>query len=203
MMGPPVATKTEPKKGGVTPFGFRAPTALLKKTKAKAQKQSMTLGQIVHEVFAQYVASEPLGVNLSAREAALPRETASALRRLQEQDQQALNEYLHALNAAGWTLNSLAEILGMSRQAVFLRVKKAEGVTEGLPPVPVRSNYTRSKPVLAADDVTGFSVRMDHALHEQVRARARREGASITTVLTAGLERFVSGDLFPTAPDER
>lgn len=205
----PVSVTKAKAKSGSSPYGFRAPETHVAKARARGTKEGVSMSLIVDTIFRRYIESPALGINLGAHDLGetlpLPKSAAAPLLELQSEGPDTrFNAYLAALNEAGWSMQALAEVLGVTRQAVSLRVKKAEiGDTSDLPPVPPRSPHTRARTNLSSDEVQSFSVRLDSGLHDLVRKRAKREGAGITAILVDGLEDYANGDLTIPGRDEQ
>lgn len=194
-------------KAKTNPYGLRAPAKLMVKVRKRAAKEHVSLSVLVHAIFVDYVISPDRDLGLDFSNLALGQTLplpSSAVRSLLEmrgaihdvgRGEARFNAYLAALNAGGWSMQSVAQSLGMTRQAVSLRVKKVQGVDfDDLPDVPARSPYARARTRLPSDKVL-FAVRLDPALHADVRVKAKREGAGITAILVGGLKSYVAGTL--------
>jgi hypothetical protein len=192
------------------PFGFRAPESLVTGAKEKAATEGHSLADVTRAILVNFVVAPELGIDLSGADGSklvpLPSDAAifldSLYREVQDPDVSAnsetnvrFNAYLAALHEAGWSLDAIGQPLGMTRQAVFQRVKRAHqnDPVEGLPEVPLRSPHRRSKG--RGEKTAFFSVRLDQALREAVSERARREGASVSTLVTEGLAAYIEGSL--------
>jgi hypothetical protein len=135
---------------------------------------------------------------------------AARLRELRSSGRsELLSGTLAALNDAGWPLRSLAEALGISRQAVQARVRRAltgprdPGVPcEPPPPFPQRREAS------AAGLRPHMTIKIDHTLRASAHQAAADEGSSLTQVVEAILDRYLrqgmaDGDQAPRARAQR
>ena len=135
-----------------------------------------------------------------------PDRVAARLRELRSSGRsELLSGTLAALNDAGWPLRSLAEALGISRQAVQARVRRAlagprdPGVPcEPPPPFPQR------RVASAAGLRPHMTIKIDHTLRASAHRAAADEGSSLTQVVEAILDRYLrqgmaDGDQAPRA----
>jgi antitoxin component of RelBE/YafQ-DinJ toxin-antitoxin module len=141
----------------------------------------------------------------------LPERIAARLRELRSSGRsELLSGTLAALNQAGWPLRSLADALGISRQAVQARVRRRAlaslrdpGVPcEPPPPFPQRrvASATGLRPHL--------TIKIDHTLRASAHQAAADEGSSLTQVVEAILDRYLrhgmaDGDQAPRVPRAR
>jgi hypothetical protein len=77
-----------------------------------------------------------------ARSAGLPSSFAATLRAMYTANDTRLNATLLAARNAGWTLQAMADQLGMTREAVRLRTTKATRPLAALPEIPSPPAYT-------------------------------------------------------------
>jgi hypothetical protein len=102
---------------------------------------------------------------------------------------EALSAALADLHARGWPLERLARALGVSKQAVQSRIRRASGgPVAGETPVPGfarhRTPATRARPHL--------TVRCDHALRAAAHRAAADEGSSLSQVIERILHRYLN-----------
>ena len=132
---------------------------------------------------------------------ALPVLGVLALRELRSSGRsEVLSGTLAALTEAGWPLRSLAEALGISRQAVQARVRRLARAgardlraplrdpavpCEPPPPFPQRrvASATGLRPHL--------TIKIDHTLRASAHRAAADEGSSLTQVVEAILDRYL------------
>jgi hypothetical protein len=124
----------------------------------------------------------------------LPERVAARLRELRSSGRsELLSATLAALTEAGWPLRSLAEALGISRQAVQARVRRltpaarrdAAEPCEPPPPFPHRRMASTAglRPHL--------TIKIDHTLRASAHRAAADEGSSLTQVVEAILDRYL------------
>jgi predicted HicB family RNase H-like nuclease len=127
----------------------------------------------------------------------LPERVATRLRELRSSGRsELLSGTLAALTEAGWPLRSLAEALGVSRQAVQARVRRLARAgphelrdpavpCEPPPPFPQRRVASASglRPHL--------TIKIDNTLRASAHRAAADEGSSLTQVVEAILDRYL------------
>jgi hypothetical protein len=124
----------------------------------------------------------------------LPAATAARLRELRASGRSGvLSATLAALHEAGWPLPPLAEALGVSRQAIQVRVRQrvpAEFRDRAVdyaspPPFPRRRQASkgRLRPHL--------TIKIDQALRAAAHRAAAREGNSLSQVVESILDRYL------------
>jgi predicted HicB family RNase H-like nuclease len=104
------------------------------------------------------------------------------------------------LHEAGWPLRPLADALGISRQAVQRRVRRAaaalrEHVTNCEPPPP----FPHRRMASPAGFRPHLTVKIDHSLRASAHRAAADEGRSLTQVVEAILDRYLRHGLADTA----
>jgi hypothetical protein len=153
------------------------------------------MSEVVTHGLHQYV-KHARGTAASPRELGalvLPDRIAAALRELRSTGRsELLSATLAALHEAGWPLRPLADALGISRQAVQRRVRRAAGalrehVTHCEPPPP----FPHRRMASPAGIRTHLTVKIDHSLRASAHRAAADEGRSLTQVIEAILDRYV------------
>jgi len=129
----------------------------------------------------------------------LPERVATRLRELRSSGRsELLSAALAALTEAGWPLRSLAEALGISRQAVQARVRRLTpaGIRDAAlrdaavpcePPPP----FPQRRVASAAGLRPHLTIKIDHTLRASAHRAAADEGSSLTQVVEAILDRYL------------
>ena len=137
---------------------------------------------------------------------ALPERIAARLRELRSSGRsELLSGTLAALNDAGWPLRSLAEALGISRQAVQARVRRAlAGLRDPGVPCEPPPPFPQRRVASAAGLRPHMTIKIDHTLRASAHRAAADEGSSLTQVVEAILDRYLrqgmaDGDQAPRA----
>jgi hypothetical protein len=124
----------------------------------------------------------------------LPDRVAARLRELRASGRsELLSATLAALAEAGWPLRSLAEALGVSRQAVQARVRRRvpaglrEPVVSCEPPPP----FPHRRVASAAGLRPHLTIKIDHALRAAAHRAAAYEGRSLSLVVESILDRYL------------
>ncbi len=124
----------------------------------------------------------------------LPDRVAARLRELRSSGRsELLSATLAALTEAGWPLRSLAEALGISRQAVQARVRRLtpaahrDSVVPCEPPPP----FPQRRVASAAGLRPHLTIKIDHTLRASAHRAAADEGSSLTQVVEAILDRYL------------
>ena len=124
----------------------------------------------------------------------LPDRVASRLRELRSSGRsELLSGTLAALNEVGWPLRSLADALGISRQAVQARVRRR--ALAGLrdpgvpcePPPPFPQRRVASQAGLRPH----LTIKIDQTLRASAHRAAADEGSSLTQVVESILDRYL------------
>jgi len=125
---------------------------------------------------------------------AVPEGLAARLRELRLSGRsELLSATLAALTEAGWPLRSLAEALGISRQAVQARVRRRvpaelrEHVVSCEPPPP----FPHRRVASAAGLRPHLTIKIDHALRAAAHRAAAHEGRSLSLVVESILDRYL------------
>jgi antitoxin component of RelBE/YafQ-DinJ toxin-antitoxin module len=148
----------------------------------------------------------------------LPERVAARLRELRSSGRsELLSGTLAALTEAGWPLRSLAEALGISRQAVQARVRRlaragARDLRDPLrdPAVPCEPPppFPQRRVASASGLRPHLTIKIDHTLRASAHQAAADEGSSLTQVVEAILDRYLrhgmaDGDQAPKATATR
>ena len=124
----------------------------------------------------------------------LPERVAARLRELRSSGRsELLSGTLAALTEAGWPLRSLAEALGISRQAVQARVRRRApgGVRDAAVPCEPPPPFPQRRMASAAGLRPHLTVKIDHTLRASAHRAAADEGSSLTQVVEAILDRYL------------
>jgi antitoxin component of RelBE/YafQ-DinJ toxin-antitoxin module len=124
----------------------------------------------------------------------LPEATASRLRELRAAGRSGvLSATLAALHEAGWPLPPLAEALGVSRQAIQVRVRRRvpaefrDRAVDYSPPPPFPRRREASKGRLRPH----LTIKIDQTLRAAAHRAAAREGSSLSQVVETILDRYL------------
>jgi antitoxin component of RelBE/YafQ-DinJ toxin-antitoxin module len=195
---------------------FRLDQERRQRLKARLAREGRTMSEVVTHGLRQYVqaalargddSSRPGGPippdapsgppahgEAIRRRPVLPERVAARLRELRSSGRsELLSATLAALTEAGWPLRSLAEALGISRQAVQARVRRltpaaprdAAVPCEPPPPFPQR------RVASAAGLRPHLTIKIDHTLRASAHRAAADEGSSLTQVVEAILDRYL------------
>jgi hypothetical protein len=133
----------------------------------------------------------------------LPEDTAERLRALRASGRSGvLSATLAALHEAGWPLPALAEALGVSRQAIQVRVRQKvppefrDRGADYAPPPPFPRRRAASKGRLRPH----VTIKIDLALRSAAHHAAAREGNSLSQVVEGILDRYLRHGM-PEAAD--
>ena len=128
----------------------------------------------------------------------LPERVAVRLRELRSSGRsELLSGTLAGLAEAGWPLRSLAEALGVSRQAVQARVRRLAraGLRDPLrdPAVPCEPPppFPQRRVASASGLRPHLTIKIDHTLRASAHRAAADEGSSLTQVVEAILDRYL------------
>lgn len=135
---------------------------------------------------------------LDRQTASLPEDTATVLAQFGREKSDKLAPFLYSLHMAGWSYNALAEPLGLSRQAIHLRLSKYRptGTIDDLPLVP--SGPGR---YVSDDNVKRFdwAIWVDRELYALATQEAADRGQAMQDVMETILTNFISGKLSVTS----
>jgi hypothetical protein len=119
---------------------------------------------------------------------------AARLRELRSSGRsELLSGTLATLNEAGWPLRSLAEALGISRQAVQARVRRRAKAGPRDPGVPCEPPppFPQRRVASPAGLRPHLTIKIDHTLRVSAHQAAADEGSSLTQVVEAILDRYL------------
>jgi predicted HicB family RNase H-like nuclease len=190
---------------------FRLDPEQRQRLKARLAREGRTMSEVVTHGLRQYVQqARPKGTakgaavspqNVGPGSLVLPDRIAATLRELRLTGRsELLSATLAALHEAGWPLRPLADALGISRQAVQRRVRRAaaalrEHVTNCEPPPP----FPHRRMASPAGFRPHLTVKIDHSLRASAHRAAADEGRSLTQVVEAILDRYLRHGLADTA----
>ena len=187
---------------------FRLDQERRQRLKARLAREGQTMSEVVTNGLRQYVQAalarrddppKPPAHGGAVRppvppRPVLPDRVAARLRELRSSGRsELLSATLAALTEAGWPLRSLAEALGISRQAVQARVRRLtpaahrDSVVPCEPPPP----FPQRRVASAAGLRPHLTVKIDHTLRASAHRAAADEGSSLTQVVEAILDRYL------------
>ena len=196
---------------------FRLDTEQRQRLKARLAADGKTMSEVITHGLHLYVKTAPaealstspavapanaapaVAVDTAADAAAdirpvLSEATAARLRELRASGRSGvLSATLAALHEAGWPLPALADALGVSRQAIQVRVRQRvpaelrDRATDCSPPPPFPRRREASKGRLRPH----LTIKIDHALRAAAHRAAAREGNSLTQVVESILDRYL------------
>ena len=124
----------------------------------------------------------------------LPERVAARLRELRSSGRsEILSGTLAALNEVGWPLRSLAEALGISRQAVQARVRRRAlaGLRDPGVPCEPPPPFPQRRVASPAGLRPHLTIKIDHTLRVSAHRAAADEGSSLTQVVEGILDRYL------------
>ncbi len=187
---------------------FRLDQERRQRLKARLAREGRTMSEVVTHGLRQYVQAalargddppKPPAHGVALRPPApsrlvLPERIAARLRELRSSGRsELLSATLAALNEAGWPLRPLADALGISRQAVQVRVRRRapaelrEFVVNCEPPPP----FPQRRVASAAGLRPHLTIKIDHTLRASAHRAAADDGSSLTQVVEAILDRYL------------
>jgi antitoxin component of RelBE/YafQ-DinJ toxin-antitoxin module len=189
---------------------FRLDTEQRQRLKARLAADGKTMSEVITHGLHLYVKTVPSAspdspASPKAPESAgppaspdprpvLPKATAMRLRELRVSGRSGvLSATLAALHEAGWPLPALAEALGVSRQAIQVRVRQRvpaelrDRATDCSPPPPFPRRRQASKGRLRPH----LTIKIDHALRAAAHRAAAHEGNSLSQVVESILDRYL------------
>ena len=185
---------------------FRLDAEQRQRLKTRLAREGRTMSEVVTHGLRQYVkhardgddAGHPSSTSPAKGPASavpvLPEGLAARLRELRSSGRsELLSATLAALAEAGWPLRSLAEALGISRQAVQARVRRRvpaelrEHVVSCEPPPP----FPHRRVASAAGLRPHLTIKIDHALRAAAHRAAAHEGRSLSLVVESILDRYL------------
>lgn len=168
---------------------FRLDRTTREALRARLARDGLTLSSVVTRGLREYVASAGSSP-VASRVRELPENVVAWLRDLRSSGRsEALSAALADLHERGWPLERLARALGVSKQAVQSRIRRASGGPVEAPVLPPafvtrRAPATRARPHL--------TVRCDHALRAAAHRAAADEGSSLSQVIERILRRYLN-----------
>jgi antitoxin component of RelBE/YafQ-DinJ toxin-antitoxin module len=176
---------------------FRLDQEQRQRLRARLAREGRTMSEVVTHGLRQYVAHarhRGAGGADSPGPPALPERVAARLRELRSSGRsEVLSGTLAGLNEAGWPLRSLAEALGISRQAVQARVRRRAPAGLRDPGIPCEPPppFPQRRVASAAGLRPHLTVKIDHTLRVSAHRAAADEGSSLTQVVEAILDGYV------------
>ncbi len=192
---------------------FRLDQEQRQRLRARLAREGRTMSEVVTHGLRQYVLARGEGVSAgggppgdppghgglpAAHTPRLPERVAARLRELRSSGRsELLSGTLAALTEAGWPLRSLAEALGVSRQAVQARVRRLarSGLRDPVrdPAVPCEPPppFPQRRVASASGLRPHLTIKIDHTLRTSAHQAAADEGSSLTQVVEAILDRYL------------
>jgi len=179
---------------------FRLDQEQRQRLRARLAREGRTMSEVVTHGLRQYVQHARHRDGLLSRDGppVLPERIAARLRELRSSGRsELLSGTLAALTEAGWPLRSLAEALGISRQAVQARVRRLaraslrdplpDPVVPCEPPPP----FPQRRVASAAGLRPHLTIKIDNTLRASAHQAAADEGSSLTQVVETILDRYL------------
>ena len=175
---------------------FRLDQEQRQRLRARLAREGRTMSEVVTHGLRQYVQHARHRDGLLGRDGppVLPERVAARLRELRSSGRsELLTGTLAALNEAGWPLRSLAEALGVSRQAVQARVRRRAlaGLRDPGVPCEPPPPFPQRRVASAAGLRPHLTIKIDHTLRTSAHQAAADEGSSLTQVVEAILDRYL------------
>jgi DNA-binding Lrp family transcriptional regulator len=175
---------------------FRLDQEQRQRLRARLAREGRTMSEVVTNGLRQYVqAARQRGAD-GARlgTPVLPDRVATRLRELRSSGRsELLSGTLAALTEAGWPLRSLAEALGISRQAVQARVRRLArtGLRDPAVPCEPPPPFPQRRVASASGLRPHLTIKIDHTLRASAHRAAADEGSSLTQVVEAILDGYL------------
>jgi antitoxin component of RelBE/YafQ-DinJ toxin-antitoxin module len=176
---------------------FRLDQERRQRLKARLAGEGRTMSEVVTHGLRQYVQGALARGQASPAPPVpprLPERVAARLRELRSSGHtELLSATLAALSEAGWPLRSLAEALGVSKQAVQRRIRRrvpgeiGGRVSAYEPPPP----FPHRREASANGHRPHLTIRIDQALRSAAHQAAAREGSSLSQVVETILDRYL------------
>lgn len=188
----------------------RVDAAVHAAAKAKAVRDGVSLSAVAAAGLSAYVATASSSVaaraaskvkagSLAADAPALPAATADTLTRMGRDKDPVLLPFLAALRAAGWSYACLAAPLGITRQAVHLRLSNwtDPGTALALPAVPAGPGRTSfpAHPSSAPGARFDWAIWVDTDLYALAAEHARSRGDAMRELMETMLRDYAAGRL--------
>lgn len=216
-------SQADPADGGDRPLlTFRLDPALWRDVRAQLAVDRRTLSDVVNQGLTDYVGRAAADGSASARrrrcdlggraavDLTLPSDISHSLQELRATGRgKLLSATLAHLHDIGWPLRTLAEALGVSRQAVQARVRQdvPSEIRASVGELDMPPTYPRQRqPVGPGVRRRPSTVQVDVELRREARSRADAEGLSLTQVVESIVRRYLDGAVGhgePIGPDGR
>lgn len=171
----------------------------------KADSLGLSMSKVAATGLAAFAEEAPRSVVSSAKAAAkgsikpeamvqeLPRAAYTRLQKMRQDNDPLLNPYLVALANAGWSYSALAEPLGVSRQAIYDRVRKWRGMElpRRLPEVP-EPPFQPAAPYSLGYERVDWPVWVDREVYAIASQEARRRMTPMRVVMENILRDFIN-----------
>lgn len=171
----------------------RVDSALHARARDLANQAGISLSQVAEAGLIRYVEHSPAisAVQPPVRSTRLPDHIVTALSTMRAVGDSTLDNALAALHDAGWSYATLAQPVGLTRQAVHLRVGKA---TPGWPlATSVPEGPARSRKQTSASTRFDWAVWVDRAIYVAAVDSAKQRGDIMRDVMESILSDYVSG----------
>ena len=175
---------------------FRLDQEQRQRLRARLAREGRTMSEVVTNGLRQYVAAaRQRGADAAGLGApVLPERVAARLRELRSSGRsELLSGTLAALTEAGWPLRSLAEALGISRQAVQARVRRLArtGLRDPAVPCEPPPPFPQRRVASASGLRPHLTIKIDHPVRASAHRAAADEGSSLTQVVEAILDGYL------------
>jgi hypothetical protein len=199
----------EQKSGVIVPH-HRVEKALHAKAKAKTLVDGVSLSTVAEIGLKSYTANAKTNIKNSAKDKVsagkltresprLPDATRAVLVKMNATNDERLNTFLYQLHLAGWSYATLAEPLGVSRQAVHLRLAAWDNIESEspLPNIPVGYSQNSFPSHALAENVERFdwAIWINRDLYALASECAKVAHDSLRVVMENILRDYVSGNL--------
>jgi antitoxin component of RelBE/YafQ-DinJ toxin-antitoxin module len=173
---------------------FRLDPEQRQRIKARLARDGRTMSEVITHGLRQYVQQPREPAASTEPRPELPDHVAARLRELRAAGRSGvLSATLAALREAGWPLPALASALGVSRQAIQVRVRQKvpaefrDRAVDYSPPPPFPRRREPSKGRLRPH----VTIKIDHALRAAAHRAAAHEGSSLSQVVETILDRYL------------
>lgn len=172
----------------------RVDAAVHAQARELATANNASLSQVADAGLRRYIDQHPavLAGSASAKSPSLPIHVVTALSTMRAGGDTKLDGALAALHHAGWSFATLAEPIGLTRQAVHLRVSKAADgwpFDMEIPEGPARG----SRGAQTRNSRFDWAIWVDKDLYAQASDTAKQRGDLMRNVMESILSDYVSG----------
>lgn len=172
----------------------RVDASLHARARDLASAAGVSLSQVADAGLRRYVHQHPVVTPAvtPSKSATLPHHVVTTLSTMRAAGDTALDNALSALHHAGWSYATLAKPIGLTRQAVHLRVSKsAPGwpLNTEIPEGPARGSQKTG----ASSSRFDWAVWVDRATYQSATSTAKQRGDVMRDVMESILSDFVSG----------